>query len=275
MEVRSISLLSIKVNKNQYNYEANITDPNQEVYVFLHGFLGSSHDFDRVTDESNFQWLKLNLLGFGENRNQDVDQADFVQANQINDLESIFAKLKLTKINLVGYSMGGRIAIAYALKYQSRLNKLILESTTAGIEDSQARKIRQDHDAKLAEKVLKFGMEKFIVDWENMPLFKTQKDVNDTSFMFMHNQRLHQNHNNVAYSLLKMGTGSQPNYWPTISNLGRLKVYIIVGASDSKFVQIGERLSQHINNSQIFIVENAGHNVHFELPEEFNKIIIQ
>ncbi len=264
----------LMVNNVTYNFDQNIENPSQSVFVFLHGFLGSRHDFDKLISAFPEQYLSLDLLGFGGNRFQNVPPKRFDQSAQIDDLESIFAELNLTKINLVGYSMGGRLAIAYALKYPKRINKLYLESTTAGIADKAGRAQRIQHDEQLAQKVNDDGMKKFVTDWEKLPLFTTQRAVSDSDFEFMHNQRLTQNPTNVANSLKYMGTGKQTNHWDEISSLSNLSVEIIVGSLDKKFIQIGKKMNQQINGSNLTIVENVGHNIHFEQPTTFQKIIL-
>ncbi|AKP66481.1 2-succinyl-6-hydroxy-2,4-cyclohexadiene-1-carboxylate synthase [Companilactobacillus ginsenosidimutans] len=261
------------VNNIIYNYQSNVIDPAKSTYVFLHGFLGSKIDFHKLIEDFPEQFLVLDLLGFGANRFQNVPPERFLQNNQVSDLESIFTKLNLKNISLVGYSMGGRLALAYALKFPRRTNELILESTTAGIDGDDQRKLRREHDEKLAASLEQNGIEKFIENWENLPLFATQKEVNPSSFEFMHNQRITQNPINVANSLRNMGTGKQPNYWHELSTLRIPKVKIIVGSEDEKFLKIGHRLQTLISNSSEIIVKNAGHNIHFEHPNSFKKAI--
>lgn len=267
-------MAKVLVNGISYNYQTNLTDPTKKIYVFLHGFLGSKKDFEKLIDGFSEQYLILDLLGFGANRDQEIPKDRFVQANQINDLENIFEQLGLSKIDLVGYSMGGRIAIAYALKYQTRLDHLFLESTTAGIENELERQKRIKHDESLARSVLDQGMTKFIQMWEDQPLFRTQKHVSSQQIQFMHQQRIQQNPVNVANSLIEMGTGHQPNYWPDLSNLKSIPVTIICGQLDQKFVLIGEKLHHHIPNSSRIVIRNVGHNIHFEDPERFKSILL-
>ncbi|WP_300562604.1 2-succinyl-6-hydroxy-2,4-cyclohexadiene-1-carboxylate synthase [Companilactobacillus sp.] len=265
---------TITIDQVDYHYESSIQDLSQVTFVFLHGFLGSKRDFEKIVGDFSEQYLVLDLLGFGENKDQNIEPDRFIQKNQVEDLEDIFSKLNLVNINLVGYSMGGRLAIAYALKYPKRINSLFLESTTAGISDQQQRLDRQNHDKKLAHSVIDQGMDKFIENWEKLPLFSSQQAVSKNDFTFMHQQRIDQNPINVANSLLEMGTGKQPNYWPDVGQLSKLSVKIIVGSKDSKFIKIGHRLHELIHGSTLTVVSNSGHNVHFETPIEYKKILL-
>ncbi|WP_125767810.1 2-succinyl-6-hydroxy-2,4-cyclohexadiene-1-carboxylate synthase [Companilactobacillus furfuricola] len=267
-------LSEISINQNTYHFQASISDPKETVYVFLHGFLGSKEDYQPLLTDFPQQYLALDLLGFGENRTCDVLPDDFTQTKQVDELHQIFQRLHLSKIILVGYSMGGRIAIAYALKYPNTLDHLVLESTTAGISDEKLRQKRQQHDAKLAEKLMNSGMEKFVSDWEKLPLFASQQTASPAKISFMHQQRIQQNPQNAANSLLMMGTGKQPNYWDKLDPLSKLSVVVIAGDEDKKFVKIGSKLHQKIRGSKLLVVQNVGHNIHFEKPDIFKKILL-
>lgn len=265
----------IEINGITYDYLLHRPNAEQTVFVFLHGFLGSKQDFSKIYTDFDQPFLAIDLLGFAENRYQQIEQARFSQIAQINDLEKIFQKLKLSKINLVGYSMGGRIAIAYALKHSQRISHLFLESTTAGIQSDKQRSLRIKHDHQLADQVIAKGMEQFVFDWENLPLFQTQKGTSDADFSFMHQQRIEQAPENVAKSLREMGTGQQPNWWPEIAELSNVPTTIIIGSEDSKFIRIGKELHDTIPYSTLVMVANAGHNVHFENPNEYRKILLK
>lgn len=265
----------ITINGVDYHYQAKITDPSQPVFVMLHGFLGSKHDFDKSIKDFSGQYLTIDLLGFADNRQQSIEPSRFSQSQQIADLSQIFTALSLKNIYLCGYSMGGRIAIAFALKYPQMIKHLILESTTAGIADKERRLQRQIHDHRLADKVLQVGMDDFIHDWENMPLFASQKNTSETDFAFMHQQRIDQDPTNVANSLREMGTGQQPNHWDELDTLNDLPVDIIAGEKDQKFVKIGHLLQQKIPSAKLSIVSGVGHNIHFEAPKYFADFLMK
>lgn len=271
----SENMSKIDIDGITYDYLLHRENTEQPVFVFLHGFLGSKQDFAKIYTDFHQPFLAIDLLGFAENRHQNIDESRFSQNAQVDDLEKIFQKLKLSKINLVGYSMGGRLAIAYALKYSRRISHLFLESTTAGIQMSEQRSLRIKHDNQLADQVIAKGMDQFVFDWENLPLFQTQKDAADNDFSFMHQQRIKQTPENVAKSLREMGTGKQPNWWPRIAELANTPTTIIVGSEDSKFIEIGSRMHDLIKHSTFVKVETAGHNVHFEKPNKYREILLK
>lgn len=258
-----------KININNYHYEYELVGTGHPNWLFLHGFMGTYADFKAIKPVGTC--IYLNLLGFGPNQ-PSISKERFLIENQAHDLAVFITQLKLDKLNLVGYSMGGRLAIAVALLYPEKINKLILESTTAGLENQLERVTRQNSDQEKADKLEDNGLENFVNNWEKLPLFATQTQLTIKQKTFMHQQRLLHNVKNVANSLRMMGTGYQPNYWPQLKQIN-VETVVIVGANDDKFMKIGARIQKNILNSQIVVIKDAGHNVHFEKPKQYNEVL--
>src|SRR5690625_6877126 len=89
----------------------------------------------------------------------------------INIFNTLRDTLKITKIHLLGYSMGGRTSLSFANYYPEKINSLILESASPGIADPFERQRRKEADKALAEKILIEGVEAFVDYWEDLPLF--------------------------------------------------------------------------------------------------------
>ena len=92
-----------------------------------------------------------------------------------NDLKCIFDKFSITKAHVLGYSMGGRLALTFANLYPQCVRSLILESTSPGLETEEERSERRKSDQQLAERILNDGIEAFVERWENITLFESQK----------------------------------------------------------------------------------------------------
>src|SRR5699024_1507643 len=90
-----------------------------------------------------------------------------------DDLKEIFTQLGLTSINLLGYSMGGRTALSFAMFYPEMIQSLILESSSPGLKNATDRVKRMKHDEKLASRIERKGVEAFVDFWEDIPLFHT------------------------------------------------------------------------------------------------------
>ncbi|MCT4381864.1 2-succinyl-6-hydroxy-2,4-cyclohexadiene-1-carboxylate synthase [Leuconostoc suionicum] len=260
------------INVNNYPYQAYLTKNNDEnqKWLLLHGFMGSHCDFNHIIDHLPGQVLTLDLLGFGGHTTS-VEVTRFEMAHQIQDLATILNQLHWKNINLLGYSMGGRLALGFTTVHSELVQRLYLESTTAGLKTAQERHERCVSDYKKAEKIQQH-FEKFVTDWEQMPLFATQQHVSPEQKKFMHQQRMNQNPINVANSLRYMGSGVQPNYWPCLKSL-HTPTQVIVGERDIKFNLIAEEMTNLLPNAKISIVPNAGHNTHFEQPAALIEVL--
>lgn len=251
---------------DNYPYEVEITGSGLPTWVFFHGFMGSYADFEKINPKGTC--IKINLFGFGKNAPTVENGEMFHMKHQVDSLYKLFKKLGLKDINLVGYSMGGRLALGFTINYPDIVKHLFLEGATAGINDDKQRKNRILADNKKADEVIKIGMEAFIENWENLPIFKSQKNLPLLQQKFMHNQRVNQKVNNVANSLKYMGAASQPNYWPVLANV-TTKTTILVGQHDQKFQNIAHELATNLINAKIKVISDAGHNAHFENPIKF------
>lgn len=242
-------------------------------WLLLHGFMGSRHDFDAIAPALPGEVLVIDLLGFGTEAPLVAPTTRFAMHHQIADIRQILFAYQWEKVHLVGYSMGGRLALGFALAHPEHVETLVLESTTAGLADAQARAARLAADAKKAEQIRQnFGA--FVTDWGQLPLFASQKHLPAALRQRMSQQRLQQQPENVANALIGMGTGAQPNFWPKLAQL-RMKTTLIVGEQDLKFNHIADQLLQSVPHAQKVVIGGAGHNTHFEQPEQFNMRLIQ
>src|SRR5690625_4319625 len=173
---------------------------------------------------------------------------------------------------MLGYSLGGRTALSFAQYFPNQVKSLILESASPGLKTEAERKTRREQDDKLAEKIKEEGIEAFVNKWENIPLFTSQKNLPKTIQNRIRKERLSQKKTGLGNSLVYMGTGRQPSWWDQLQSL-TIPVLLIVGELDVKFVQINQTMHHLLKHSTIQCVPNAGHAVHIEQVEKFDKII--
>lgn len=246
---------------NNYQYEVMIEGSGQPTWLFMHGFMGSMAEYQQVKPQGTR--IYLNLLGFGPNAQVVQPAQRFRWHTQINDLNEILNQLGIENVNLVGYSMGARLALAYATRFPKRINNLILEGGTAGLATQSLRQTRIIADNKKAVRVVDLGMENFIDEWEKLPLFNSQRQLPIEKQKFMHEQRTSQSAKNVANSLYYFGTGAMPNFWGQLAMI-HVPVTLITGMNDQKFTMINQKMKQRLPQVMWHQVANAGHNVHFE-----------
>lgn len=163
----------------------------------------------------------------------------------------------------VGYSMGGRIALHVALAHSAVVTRLVLVSTTAGIDDPAERDARRRADETLAARIETIGADAFLDEWLAQPLLHgapADRDARarDTAAL--------------ASSLRRAGTGTQEPLW---SRLGAIEVPVLVvaGERDAKFVALGERLAAGIVDAEMTVIADAGHTCHLERPDEFVAVV--
>lgn len=256
---------------NGYDYQIKIVGHGQPTWVFFHGFLGSQADFAKIVPRGTK--IYLTAYGFAEH-DQTLPATNFMVDHQAQDLMLLFKKLKLTTINLVGYSMGARLALSFAIQHPQLINQLYLESGTAGIANPDERRVRQLADQNRATRIEQQGLPAFVKQWERLPLFNSQRQVSKEQQHFMHQQRVNHNANNMANSLRYFGTGTMPSWWEQLPQLN-LKSTLITGTQDAKFTKLNQKMQELLPNSTHFSLAEAGHNVHFEKPQAFTNLLNQ
>lgn len=167
--------------------------------------------------------------------------------------------------DLVGYSMGGRIALHQALRVGNRVRRLVLESASPGLATNEEREARRRADDELAARILDDGVEAFVDTWERLPLFATQRGLSDGVRSRHREGRLANDPASLAAALVGLGTGSLPSLWDRLGEVGA-EVLVLVGERDDKFVEIGRKMADRMPRAQLEVVEGAGHTVHLERP---------
>lgn len=163
---------------------------------------------------------------------------------------------------LAGYSMGGRIALAYTVARPRRVRRLVLVGASPGLAAADEREERRAADERLARRIETGGVEAFARQWAALPLFAGQSpDVAAAA----HRQRLDQSAAGLAAALRGLGTGSLPPLWEALGSLD-LPVTLMVGERDAKFRAIAERMAAALPHARILTVAGAGHAVHLEQP---------
>ena len=139
---------------------------------------------------------------------------------------------------LAGYSMGGRLALALALRIPERVTRLVLVSASPGLADDGERAARRDADEALAERIEAIGAEAFAREWAAQPLFAGQPPEVAAA---AHADRLRRGAAEHAAQLRGLGTGVMPPLWDRLGEL-TMPVTLVVGERDAKFRAIAERM---------------------------------
>jgi 2-succinyl-6-hydroxy-2,4-cyclohexadiene-1-carboxylate synthase len=204
--------------------------------VFLHGFLGSSADWEAVCSYlPPCHSVGVDLPGHGA-----------------SPFETSFEfEPPAPKFHLIGYSMGGRLALEYAKRYPERIATLIIASAHPGLSSEEEKEKRKESDAQWAKLLLELPIDEFLRRWYDQPLFKNYKP--DFSM------RRNQNIPDLAAAFMHFGLGNQPV-------LHVKNAIHIVGELDTKFRAL---------HPEAIIVLESGHVIHLEKPESFAQIIAE
>ncbi len=166
---------------------------------------------------------------------------------------------------LIGYSMGGRLALRYAL--ERPVERLVLISAGPGIGDAVAREERRQSDERLAATLTGDDTEAFIDEWLAKPLFAGLGRRHEIWRAVDRETRLLNSAQGLASALVDFGQGTQPYLGDRLSDLA-VPTLIVAGADDSKYVAIAGSMHAAIKDSQLAIIKGAGHAVVGEAPAE-------
>ena len=163
---------------------------------------------------------------------------------------------------LAGYSMGGRLALAFALRRPERVRRLVLVSASPGLADAGERAARRAADEALAARIEAIGAEAFAREWAAQPLFAGQPGA---VAALAHEDRLRRSAASLAGQLRGLGTGVMPPLWDRLGELS-MPVTLVSGERDPKFRAIAERMIARLRAASHVVVPGAGHAVALEDP---------
>jgi 2-succinyl-6-hydroxy-2,4-cyclohexadiene-1-carboxylate synthase len=258
---------SIRFHFQQYGAKKDPT------LLLLHGFRGSSDDWDaEFVDEivdSGFQLMVVDLPGHGQTVVDNEEDYSFEYCALA--LVRLLDDLQLDKVHLLGYSMGGRLALYLAVRYPKRFERIVLESASPGLETETERQARIVSDHALAERIRSQPSEQFLREWFSQPLFASMA-TQPARLERLIARRMDNDPPSLTMSLEGMGTGAQPSLWNELDNV-KNRLLLIVGEKDSKFCNVGREITSRCPGVSLEIVPESGHNVHFERPREFTKLV--
>lgn len=253
--------------------ELNTAQTHLKNVLFIHGFTGSSNDWEHIIRllPEKFNYFTIDLIGHG-NSDSPPDSKLYNADSLISLLKEFIAKVINKKIILIGYSMGGRAALSYSIKYPETVEGLVLESATAGIKDENERKERIKKDEEIANYIENHSVEEFIEYWMDMDIFNTQKRFSNSKLKEIKNSKLNNSKNGLSNFLRNFGTGRMPPLYDQLKNINA-KTLLITGDLDDKFRLINDEMVNLFPLAKHISIKNSGHNTHLETPEVFIKTV--
>ena len=261
----------LQINGLRYRVRVAGTGPP---LVMLHGFTGASDNWTHANAKTladDRMLIMPDLIGHG-GTDAPADPARYAMDRAAADLIDLTTALGADQFDLLGYSMGGRLALYTALHHPGRVSRLILESASPGLATPNERATRRERDDQLANRIETEGIPAFVAYWASIPLFATQQALPQNVRDRLQQQRLQNRATGLAASLRGMGTGVQPSLWGRLDEL-QPPTLLITGETDPKFMMINRKMATTLPDVNHSVIPQAGHTTHLERPHVFQDLV--
>ena len=239
--------------------------------TLLHGFTQSGRSWREVIAKmpEGWKWIVPDLRGHGETQIWKGSSCSMDACTE--DMVKLWDALEVEKSHLVGYSMGGRLALHIAAHRPERVLSVLTIGAHAGL-DEDARKGRRQGDEALASRIERDGLEAFVDYWGSLPLFAGLERRGPNYVAEVRAERMRNHVAGLACSLRGMGAGSMQPLWDGLASVTFPSTFV-AGQLDHGYVASARRLAATVPNGRVEIVPRAGHAVHQERPEAFSRVL--
>lgn len=238
--------------------------------VLLHGFLGSKQDWDALMPSlsQHFHCVCLDLPGHGESPSVALEQPGFVQVARL--IRRTLSTLKIDHFHLLGYSLGGRIALHLAQLMPENMMSVTLESCHHGLSNEVQRAERINNDKLWDNRLQNLSIDAFLTLWYRQGVFT---DLTADARVQLIERRRHNDTTALRSVYLATSLGFQQDL-SLIPNQSITPWHYFVGKNDNKFSSLAENWRSKAAIT-LHYFENAGHNVHLADGEAFCHTLIQ
>lgn len=260
---------TIQVNIDNRTYGMSLVGDGKPLVCF-HGFSQTGHTWDTAYIPG-YQMVRIDWLGHGRSSVPEEMEPYGINA-MLADVHCLLQAYVGSSYDLMGYSMGGRLALLYSMTYPEAVTSLILESSSCGIADKSERQCRREQDDKLAQTLLDHDGPWFATRWAEAPIFASQKNLLPEVQHIIWRRRAHNSMRGLANTLRMSGQGMMPFVGDNIAHLSMRTLYIS-GALDETYTAIGNRyFAPHM---PMVTIPCAGHTVHLEQPKAFTNTVLR
>lgn len=231
----------------------------------LHGFTLTGAQFAPLAGYVDRSILAPDLPGHGESASTPAVVPDAIAA--LADL--------LTDIDqpapVLGYSMGGRLALSLALDRPELVKRVVVVSAGPGIEDEYARAMRVAEDEELAVRIRRDGVRRLLDEWLSAPVTSTES-VDEPERRADRALREENSAAGLADALRGFGQGSYPYFGDRLGELG-MPLLAVSGGADARYTGQAAALAAAVPDGQSAVIPGVGHNVILEAPEELGRLV--
>jgi 2-succinyl-6-hydroxy-2,4-cyclohexadiene-1-carboxylate synthase len=240
--------------------------------LLLHGFTGVARSWSAQIEawSVSHRIIAPDLLGHGGSE-APAEPVEYALERQSADLAELLDLLDAAPATVVGYSMGARLALVFALEQPQAVGRLALESPAAGSADPEARAERRAADGALADDIERDGVEAFVARWEALPLFASQATLPAEVRARQREERLSHSATGLAASLRGAGQGAMT---PLHDRLAQIDVptLVLAGALDPAGLERARAVASGVAAARLEVFADAGHTPHLESPDAFLRI---
>jgi 2-succinyl-6-hydroxy-2,4-cyclohexadiene-1-carboxylate synthase len=228
-------------------------------FLALHGFTQRGAMWGEVAALAGGEWVAPDLTGHGGWPSCSWQEAVGIVAGWLGGSPPPRC--------LVGYSMGGRLALAAALDHPELVERLALLSAAPGLADPEARRRRAEEDLALADHIEEAGVAAFLEEWLDQPWFGGGRTPSPEWRAAERAARRGSTAAGLAGALRLLGQGAQPYLGERLGGLG-MPVLLAAGADDERYAALARDMGERIHRSEVALVTGAGHALVGERPRE-------
>jgi esterase len=235
--------------------------------IILHGLLGSADNWRSISRRlsAHYKVFTVDLRNHGRSPHSDIFNYDVMVA----DLREFMKHQALRHMRLLGHSMGGKVAMQFAIYYAEQVDKLIIVDIAPKPYELSQRYVLEalrsldltryksfaDVDAALAAKISEKSLRQFL-------LKNLSQDENGRLRWKIHLEAIYRNYDKLARGVASERTFDKP----TLFIRGGRSNYI--GDDDAPLIR------QIFPQAEIATLPEAGHWVHIDAPEEFLQTVL-